>query len=86
VTNAREIELRAWVTSVIAQEARHLADTADYDQVAKTDEEDDFIRRELHRQGDRIESYTVARVIQGVGTDDNPTRLVRKRSGSLRRK
>lgn len=50
----RERELRAAVTQIIAQEARHLADTADYDQLTRTDEEDDFIRAELRRQADMI--------------------------------
>jgi hypothetical protein len=47
-------ELQAKVTEIIAQEARHLADCADYDQVARNDEEDDFIREELRRQADTI--------------------------------
>lgn len=42
------------VTQIIAQEARHLADTADYDQLTRTDAEDDFIRAELRRQTDMI--------------------------------
>jgi hypothetical protein len=48
-------ELQARVTSIIAQEARHLADCADYDEIALTDEEDAFIRAELCRQADTIE-------------------------------
>lgn len=54
MTPARKIELRAKVTEIIAQEARHLADSADYDQVAKDDEEDEFLRAELHRQADDL--------------------------------
>jgi hypothetical protein len=49
-------ELQAHVTKTIAQEARHLADCADYDQVARTDEEDEYIRAELRRQADTIDA------------------------------
>lgn len=49
-------ELSVTVTRIIAQEARHLADSADYDQVARDDEEDDFIRAELRRQADAIDA------------------------------
>jgi hypothetical protein len=49
-------ELQAKVTGIIAQEARHLADCADYDQIAQTDEEDEFIRAELRRQADTIDA------------------------------
>lgn len=51
---ARITALRNLVTAIIAQEARHLADTADYDQIAMTDEEDEFIRAELRRQANAI--------------------------------
>lgn len=54
MTATRRAELRAKVTQIIAQEARHLADTADYDQLTRTDEEDNFIRAELRRQADMI--------------------------------
>lgn len=50
----RMLELQAKVNEIIAQEARHLADCADYDQVAKDDEEDEFIRAELRRRADQI--------------------------------
>jgi len=49
-------ELQVLVTKTIAQEARHLADCADYDQVARTDEEDEYIRAELRRQADTIDA------------------------------
>lgn len=54
MNDQRKHELERKVTEIIAQEARHLADCADYDQIAKTDEEDAFIRAELHRQADVI--------------------------------
>lgn len=44
------------MTAIIAQEARHLADSADYDQIARSDEEDEFIRAELRRQADTIDA------------------------------
>lgn len=56
MTPQRMAELHAEVTAIIAQEARHLADTADYDQVARDDEEDEFIRAELRRQADTIDA------------------------------
>ena len=56
MTPYRVAELQAKVTEIIAQEARHLADCADYDQVARTDEEDEFIRAELRRQADTIDA------------------------------
>lgn len=54
MTPHRMAELQAKVTAIIAQEARHLADCADYDQIALTDEEDEYIRAELRRQADTI--------------------------------
>lgn len=54
MTEKRKAELREHVVEIIAQEARHLADCADYDQLARNDEEDEFIRDELRRQADRI--------------------------------
>jgi hypothetical protein len=56
MTPHRMAELQAKVTGIIAQEARHLADCADYDQIAQTDEEDEFIRAELRRQADTIDA------------------------------
>lgn len=56
MTPHRMAELQAQVTAIIAQEARHLADSADYDQIARDDEEDEYIRAELRRQADTIEA------------------------------
>jgi len=58
-------ELNAHVTKTIAQEARHLADCADYDQIARTDEEDEYIRAELRRQADTIEAPRSQRIRRG---------------------
>ena len=55
MTERRKRELTKHVTGMIAQEARHLADTADYDEVSRSDEEDEFIREELRRQADVID-------------------------------
>lgn len=56
MTPHRMAELQRKVTAIIAQEARHLADAADYDAITKNDEEDEFIRAELRRQADTIEA------------------------------
>lgn len=56
MTPHRMAELQAKVAEIIAQEARHLADTADYDEIARTDEEDEYIREELRRQADTIDA------------------------------
>lgn len=56
MTPNRMAELQAEVTKIIAQEARHLADCADYDAVARNDEEDEYIRSELRRQADTIDA------------------------------
>lgn len=56
ITPRRMAELQSLVTGTIAQEARHLADSADYDQIAHSDEEDEFIRAELRRQADTIDA------------------------------
>lgn len=56
MTPHRMAELQAKVTEIIAQEARHLADCADYDEIARTDEEDEFIRAELRRQAITIDA------------------------------
>jgi hypothetical protein len=56
MTPHRMAELRSMVTQTIAQEARHLADTADYDQITQSDEEDEFIRAELRRQADAMDN------------------------------
>lgn len=61
MTPHRMAELQAVVSGIIAQEARHLADCADYDQVARDDEEDEFIRAELRRQADTIGAPCSAR-------------------------
>jgi hypothetical protein len=58
-------ELQREVTASIAQEARRLADAADYDTIAQTDEEDDFIRAELRRQADTIDAPRSARGYHG---------------------
>ncbi len=66
MTPHRMAELRSLVTQIIAQEARHLADSADYDQVTQSDEEDDFIRAELRRQADTMDVNRVVRsALQG---------------------
>jgi hypothetical protein len=54
MTPHRMAKLQSLVTQIIAQEARHLADAADYDQITRSDEEDEFIRAELRRQADTI--------------------------------
>lgn len=51
----RMLALRTKALQIIAQEARHLADSADYDQVCTNDEEDEFLRAELRRTADRID-------------------------------
>jgi hypothetical protein len=56
MTPARMAELQAKAIEIIAQEARHLADCADYDQVTRSDEEDEYLRNELRRQADTIEA------------------------------
>jgi hypothetical protein len=56
MTPQRRAELKAKATEIIAQEARHLADCADYDEVALTDEEDEYLRAELRRQADTIDA------------------------------
>lgn len=60
MTPQRKAELQREVTGTIAQEARHLADTADYDTVARNDEEDEFIRAELRRQADMLDALNRA--------------------------
>jgi hypothetical protein len=65
MTPNRMAELQAKVTHIIAQEARHLADCADYDQIARTDEEDDYIRAELRRQADTIDAPRSLRRCRG---------------------
>lgn len=65
MTPHRMAELQRKVTEIIAQEARHLADTADYDAIAQNDEEDEFIRAELRRQADTIEAPYSARKRHG---------------------
>ena len=56
----RKAELRRKATAIIAQEARHLAYTADYAEggVVHTDEEEEFLREELDRQGDAIDKLS----------------------------
>ena len=54
MTPRRMADLRRQVTETIAQEARGLADRADFDQVTRDDEEDEFVRAELRRQADVI--------------------------------
>jgi hypothetical protein len=56
ISPQRMAELQAKATEIIAQEARHLADCADYDQVARDDEEDEYLRAELRRQADVIDA------------------------------
>lgn len=56
ISLSRKAELKNKVIEIVAQEARHLADTADYDQIAKTDEEDEFLRAELHLWADAIDA------------------------------
>jgi len=52
----REAALAAKAIEIVAQEARHLADCADYDEIAGSDEEDDFLRAELRRLADVIDT------------------------------
>jgi hypothetical protein len=49
----KELTLKAW--DIVAQEARHLADCADYDQVANSDEEDEFMRKQLVLVADALD-------------------------------
>ena len=65
MTPHRMAELQREVTATIAQEARRLADAADYDTIAQTDDEDEFIRAELRRQADTIEAPHGARKRHG---------------------
>ena len=65
MTPHRMAELQCKVTAIIAQEARHLADVADYDEIAQTDEEDEYIRAELRRQADTIDAPRSARKRHG---------------------
>lgn len=56
MTPHRMAELQREVTRTIAQEARRLADAADFDAITQSDEEDEFIRAELRRQADMIDA------------------------------
>lgn len=56
MTPRRQHDLRAKVAEIIAQEARHLADCADYDQITRDNEEDDYLRSELRRQADDLDA------------------------------
>lgn len=52
INGRRKKTLRAEALAIIAQEARHLADTAEYDELTKSDEEDDYLRDELRKWAD----------------------------------
>ena len=60
MTPRRKIEIQAKVTEIIAQETRHLADCADYNEIARDDEEDDYLRTELRRQADLLVELAAA--------------------------
>ena len=54
IDSRRKAALCAKAVDVVAQEARHLADVADYDEITESDEEDDYLREALRAVGDEI--------------------------------